>query len=139
MAQPFALVPTVVPAGNIRVPEADFEALYAELMAWHDDTRLPFDSYVLGVEQALAWVAGRAVVEDGKAIYPKPPLSDSYQAAAPETIADELRLAVDTVGHRRSDRHAAGVLAALGWCWNVGPRPLPPGWLDDFRAARRSG
>jgi hypothetical protein len=126
---PFALVPTRVPPGNIRVPEAEFEELYAELMAWHDDTALPFDNYVLGVEQALAWVADRNVVEDGRSIVPNPPLSESGTAARPETVAYEYLYALEEARARPADRHVTGVVAALDWAWNGGPRPLAPGWL----------
>jgi hypothetical protein len=129
---PFTLLPTQVPRGNIRVPEADFEDLYIELMAWHDDTRLPFDPYILGVEQTLAWLADRAVAEDGKRVVPKPPLSEQYRTARPEIIIEEYLFAVEMYarpgpGH---NEHVRGVIAALDWAYNgTGMRPLPVGWL----------
>ncbi len=129
----------MVPGANIRVPEAAFEDLYAELMAWLTDTRYEPDAYIYGVERALAWLADRAVVEDGRAVVPKPPLSDEYRSAHPETITEEYLWAIEQYarGGNMTNEYVRGVIAALDWAWNGNDvRPLLTGWLADLQRSR---
>jgi hypothetical protein len=122
-----------VPVGNLRVPLADFAAVWADAerlngaQARRDDP----DWFPAGVAVTCRWLAG-AVIEDqlGRRS-PAPSPSTQRPVRAIEELIEEEYLAAEQLDVRRPDlvEHqpgwCEGIRATLRWAWRrKGPRPL---------------
>ena len=119
-----------VPGENLRVPLAEFGALWA--MAEHLGSQPgPDKDYVVGVVLTCRWLANQPVWSQAinRAEMPYAPITWRRHAAMPETIDEEYLAAVS----RRWARPelVRGVVATLDWTWH-GSRPPP---IDISRAA----
>jgi hypothetical protein len=115
--------PLAVPAGNIRVPLADFEAVLRELERWEVDRSQPNDPYKLGVLDTLQWLHGQPVMFDGEPTVPRPPLTFDYTRATPESIQAEYEHALAEFGR---GQYTQGVRHALDWAWNGNRKAAAP-------------
>lgn len=122
-----------VPQGNLRVPRAEFGALWAEAERLNrEQTGRPDpDWYPAAVAVTCRWLAG-AVVEDqaGRRALAPAPVTRRRVRAYEELIEAEY-LAAEWLDVRRPDlgKHrpgwCEGIRATLRWAWrHDGPRPL---------------
>jgi hypothetical protein len=122
-----------VPVGNLRVPRAEFGALWAEAERLNDEQagRPDPDWYPAGVAVTCEWLAG-AVVEDsmGRRELAPAPVTRRRVRAYEELIEAEY-LAAEQLDVRRPDLMVhqpgwcEGIRATLRWAWrHDGPRPL---------------
>ncbi len=122
-----------VPVGNLRVPRAEFGALWIEAERLNDVQagRVDLDWFAAGVAVVCEWLAG-AVVEDstGRRELAPAPVTRRRVRAYEELIEAEY-LAAEQLDVRRPDlvEHrpgwCEGIRATLRWAWRrAGPRPL---------------
>jgi hypothetical protein len=122
-----------VPVGNLRVPGAEFGALWIEAERLNDEqTGSPgADWYPAAVAVTCRWLAG-AVVHDGtgrRTLAPSPVTRRRVRAY--EELIEAEYLAAEQLDVRRRDlvEHrpgwCEGIRATLRWGWRrQGPRPL---------------
>lgn len=122
-----------VPVGNLRVPRAEFGALWveAERLNAEQTGRPDPDWYPAAVAVTCRWLAG-AVVQDGagrRTLAPSP--ATRRPARAYEELIEAEYLAAEQLDVRRPDliEHqpgwCEGIRATLRWAWrHDGPRPL---------------
>lgn len=129
------LLPAGVPVGNLRVPLAEFGALWAdaERLNRAQGRRPDPDWYPAAVVVTCEWLAG-AVVEDatGRRELAPAPATRRRVRAFEEQIEAEY-LAAEQLDVHRPDlvEHqpgwCEGIRATLRWAWRRnGPRPLAP-------------
>jgi hypothetical protein len=122
-----------VPVGNVRVPAAEFVAVWREAERLNDEQagRADPDWYPAGVAVTCEWLAG-VVVEDamGRRELAPAPVTRRRVRAYEELIETEY-LAAEQLDVRRPDlvRHqpgwCEGIRATLRWAWRrEGPRPF---------------
>ena len=122
-----------VPVGNLRVPRAEFGALWveAERLNGEQTGRPDPDWYPAAVAVTCRWLAG-AVVQDPmgrRTLAPSP--ATRRRARAYEELIEAEYLAAEQLDVRRPDlvEHqpgwCEGIRATLRWAWrHEGPRPL---------------
>jgi hypothetical protein len=115
-----------VPDANLRVPRAEFGALWAlvELLATRPG---PDDDFLIGVLRTCRWLADQPVSSDSRerAEMPAAPFTRQQHAAMPETVEAEF-VAAAAAGRRGGRPELArGVVATLVWAWRgTGAAPL---------------
>jgi hypothetical protein len=122
-----------VPAGNLRVPRAEFAALWveAERLNIEQAGRPETDWYPGAVAVTCRWLAG-AIVEDGRGRRsPARAPATRGQARAYEELIEAEYLAAEQLDLRRPDLAVHrpgwcdGIRATLRWVWRRnGPCPL---------------
>src|SRR4051812_12823180 len=122
-----------VPVGNLRVPRAEFGALWveAERLNAEQTGRLNPDWYPAAVAVTCRWLAG-AIVQDQmgrRALAPAP--ATRGRTRAYEELIEAEYLAAEQLDVRRPDlvEHrpgwCEGIRATLQWAWRYeGPRPF---------------
>jgi hypothetical protein len=116
-----------VPGENLRVPRAEFGALWtvADRLAGQPG---PDDDFLVGVVLTCRWLAAQPVWSDliGRAEMPAAPFTGRAHAAMPETVEAELvRAAAAAARPGPRAELARGVVATLNWAWRgTGDPPL---------------
>jgi hypothetical protein len=112
-----------VPGENLRVPRADFGALWAvaERLGERPATG---DKYLVGVVFTCRWLARQPVWSTiiNQWEIPAAPLTRRWHSAMPETIDEEYLAAAATAPEFERER-ARGVMATLEWTWHGSGRP----------------
>lgn len=137
-----------VPVGNLRVPRADFAAVWAaaERQCVERAELGVTDWYAGGVALTCRWLAGAVTVQAGRQVAAFAPVSNRTVRAYEELIEAEY-LAAEQLDARRPDLDAArpgwcqGIRATLRWSWRrEGPPPLPlPSALSLLPEIRATG
>lgn len=121
------------PAGNVRVPLADFGRVWAAAEAQSADeaARGVTDWHAGGVVVTCRWLAGAVVTyQTGRRQLPRSPATERIVTAYEELIEAEYLIAEsldlvrpDLVEHRPG--WCEGIRATLRWAWRCnGPMPL---------------
>ena len=138
-----------IPVGNLRVPRAEFGAVWAaaERRCGEQGARGITDWYAAGVAITCRWLA-TAIVEGprGRRGPAYAPVSGRRDSAYEELIEAEY-LAAEQLDLRRPDlvEHRPGwceaIRATLRWAWRHAgppPLPLPARPAQDLRSAHRT-
>ncbi len=122
-----------IPVGNLRVPRAEFGALWVEAEQLNSEqTGSPApDWYPAGVAVTCRWLAGAVVQDQTGRRAPAPAPATRRRARAYEELIEAEYLAAEQLDVRRPDlvEHrpgwCAGIRATLRWAWRAeGPRPF---------------
>ncbi len=129
-----------VPVGNLRVPRADFGALWAaaELRCEEQAARGVADWYTAGVAATCEWLAGAVVQPAAGAPYLALSPATGRTARAYEELIDDELAAAERLAAReprpaqlvRRPGWIEGIVATLRWAWRAGAAPLQ---LDEAR------
>jgi hypothetical protein len=122
-----------VPPGNLRVPLAEFAAVWVVAEQRNREPRESgvLDWYAGGVTVTCRWLAG-AIVQDATGRYPAPAPVSLHEHRAYEELIEAEYLAAELLGVRwpelavRRPGWCEGIRATLRWGWRrTGPPPLP--------------
>lgn len=132
--EPTAQMIDEIPRGNVRVPRAEFAAVWslAEARSAENSRNGTGDRYVVGVVVTCRWMAGALETSSltGQVQPARAPLSLRTARAheellEAETLAAEGRLARRPGGHDQAPGLLEAVVATLRWAWRgSGPPPL---------------
>jgi hypothetical protein len=127
------LLLTGVPMGNLRVPLAEFGAVWADAERLNSSQagRADPDWFPAGVAVTCRWLAGAVVENRTGRRSPAPSPATRRQVRAIEELIEAEYLAAEQLDVRRPDLVAhqpgwcEGIRATLRWAWRrEGPRPL---------------
>ncbi len=121
-----------VPVGNLRVPRAEFSALWAEAERLdREQTGESGDWYPAAVAVTCRWLAGAIVQDQMGRRAPAPAPATRRRARAYEELIEAEYLAAEQLDVRRPDLvgrrpgWCEGIRATLRWVWRCeGPHPF---------------